>query len=157
MRTEISKPTETLRPHDLLSAMREEMDRVFGRFEHDWHLPSYFGRNGQMTPAVDVREDAKALTIEAELPGVAEKDLSVTVANGVLTIKAEKKQEREEKGENHYLSERTFGSFERWLRLPDTIDESKVEARLENGVLKIKAPKKPEAAKAERRIEVKAK
>jgi HSP20 family protein len=93
--------------------------------------------------------------IEAELPGVEEKDVSVTLANGLLTIKGEKKEQHEEKGETHYLSERSFGMFERSLRLPDTIDETKVEAKFDKGVLKITAAKKPEAVKAERKIEVK--
>jgi HSP20 family protein len=161
MKTEISKPTETsLRPRDLLSAMRDEMDRVFGRFEHDWLLPGMFGRNGRhalMVPDIDLRENTNAMAIDAELPGVDDKDISVTVSNGVLTIRAEKKQEREQKEENYYLSERSFGSFERSLRLPETIDESKLEARFEKGVLKIRAPKKPEAVKSERKIEVKSK
>jgi HSP20 family protein len=120
------------------------------------HLPSVFRRGGAaVVPELDVRDSSKALTIEAELPGVDEKDVSVTLANGLLTIKGEKRHEREEENESHYLDERSFGSFERFLQLPDTIDESKVEARFDKGVLKITAPKKPEAVKAERKIEVK--
>ena len=93
--------------------------------------------------------------IEGELPGVEEKDISVTLANGVLTIKGEKKQENEEKNESYYLTERSYGAFERSLRLPDTVDEAKVEAKFDKGVLKVTAAKKPEAVKAERRIEIK--
>lgn len=81
--------------------------------------------------------------------------VSVTLANGVLTIKGEKKHERLEKKENYYLAERSFGSFERSLSLPDTIDDSKVEARFDKGVLTVTAAKKPEAVKAERKIEIK--
>ena len=106
-------------------------------------------------PELDVRENAKSMTIEVELPGVDEKDVSVTLANGLLTVKGEKKHEHEEKDESHYLSERSFGAFERCLRLPETIDENKLEARFDKGVLKIIAPKKPEAIKAERKIEIK--
>jgi HSP20 family protein len=108
-----------------------------------------------MVPDLDVREDARSITIEADLPGVDEKDVSVTLANGVLTIKGEKKQEREEKKENYFLAERSFGSFERSLSLPDTIDDSKVEARFEKGVLTVTAAKKPEDVKAERKINIK--
>jgi HSP20 family protein len=107
---------------------------------------------------LDVHENATAITIEADLPGVDEKDVSVVLANGVLTIKGEKKHEREEKKENYYLSERSFGSFgsfERSVRLPDTIDDTKVEARFDKGVLKVTAAKRPEAVKAEKKIEVK--
>jgi HSP20 family protein len=102
-----------------------------------------------------VRESADAVTVEAELPGVDEKDVSVTLANGVLTIKGEKKQESEKKGENYHVTERSFGSFERSILLPDTIDEAKVEAKFDKGVLKVSAAKKPEAVKAERKIEIK--
>jgi HSP20 family protein len=159
-KTEITKLGETspARPRDIFSAIRDEMDRVFGRFERDWPFPSVFGREGRravMMPELDVRESGDSITIEAELPGVEEKDVTVTLANGLLTIKGEKKQEKEEKSASYYITERSFGSFQRYLRLPDTVDDSKVEARFEKGVLKVTAAKKPEAVKAERRIEIK--
>jgi HSP20 family protein len=108
-----------------------------------------------MSPELDVRESADAITIEAELPGVDEKDISVTVANGMLTIKGEKRQEKEEKSEDYYLAERSYGTFQRSLRLPDSIDETKIDAKFDKGVLKVTCTKKPEAIKAERRIEIK--
>ena len=161
-KTEITKSPETSvsRPRDLFTAMRDEMDRVFEQFERGFpRWPSVFRRgNGDvavMVPEFDVRENTNAITIEAELPGVDEKDVSVTMANGMLTIKGEKKQQKEEKTENYYLAERSYGAFERSLRLPDTIDETKVEAKFDKGVLKITAAKKPEAVKAERKIEIK--
>jgi len=73
----------------------------------------------------------------------------------MMTIKGEKKSEREEKEENYYLAERSYGKFERSLSLPETIDEDKIEAKFDKGVLKITAPKKPEAIKAEKKIEIK--
>ena len=103
---------------------------------------------------LDIWESANAIVVEAELPGVDEKDVTVSLANGVLTIKGEKKHEKEEKGENYHLTERSFGSYERAIRLPDTIDEGKVEAKFEKGVLKVTAAKKPEAVKAERNPDV---
>jgi HSP20 family protein len=157
-KTEITTSAETAvsRPRDIFAAMRDEMDRVFERFESGWpRLPSLFRRDGITVPQLDVRENSKSIVIEAELPGVDEKDVSVSLANGVLTIKGEKKHEREEKGENYYLTERSFGSFERAVRLPDTIDDAKVEAKFDKGVLKVTASKKPEAVKAERKIEIK--
>jgi HSP20 family protein len=159
-KTEITKPGESSlsRRGDVFTAMREEMDRMFGRFERDWPFPGLFGRGSRgamVVPELDVRENTGSITIEAELPGVEEKDIAVTLANGILTIKGEKKQEKEEKSENYHLTERSFGSFERSLRLPDTVDDSRVEARFDNGVLKVTAAKKPEAVKAERRIEIK--
>ena len=158
-KTEITKSPESTpaRPGDIFSAMRDEMDRVFERFQHGWpRFPALFRRDGAITvPELDVRENTNAIVIEAELPGVDEKDVSVTLANGLLTIKGEKKHEKEEKGENYYVSERSFGSFERSIRLPDTIDEGKVEAKFDKGVLRVTAAKKPEAVKAERKIEIK--
>jgi HSP20 family protein len=158
-KTDIAKSGERpmARPRDIFSAMRDDMDRLFERFEHGWpRWPTALGRTEGMTVReLDVRESAEAVTVEAELPGVDEKDVSVTLANGVLTIKGEKKQQSEKKGENYHVTERSFGSFERSILLPDTIDESKVEAKFDKGVLKVSAAKKPEAVKAERKIEIK--
>jgi HSP20 family protein len=158
-KNEVTKSPETspARPRDIFSAMRDEMDRVFDRFESGWpQWPRLFRREGEVAvPELDVRENTNAVVVEVELPGVEEKDISVTLTNGVLTIKGEKKQEKEEKGQNYHLTERNFGSFERAIRLPETIDEGKVEAKFDKGVLKVTAAKRPEAVKAERRIEIK--
>ena len=147
------------RPVDIFASMRNEMDRMFERFETGWpRWPVTFGRNSDgfgMVPDLDVRDSGKQITIEADLPGVDEKDVTVTLANGVLTIKGEKKADREERHHNYYVSERSYGSFERSVRLPDTIDEAKVEARFDKGVLKVVADKKPEALTAEKKIEIK--
>jgi HSP20 family protein len=145
------------RSRDVFSAMRDEMERVFERAEHGWpRWPALFKRDGEsMVPELDVRENTNAVTVEAELPGVEEKDVTVTLANGVLTIKGEKKSEKEEKSDNYYLAERSFGSFERSIRLPDTVDDAKIEAKFDKGVLKVTAAKKPEAVQAERKIEIK--
>jgi HSP20 family protein len=141
----------------LFEDFRDEMNRVFERFESGWphwSLPSARWPASVMVPDLDVHENDKSITIEVELPGVEEKDVSVTFANGYLTIKGEKKTEREEKKENYYLAERSFGSFERSLRLPDTLDDSKIEAKFDKGVLKVTAPKRPEAQAPERKIEI---
>jgi HSP20 family protein len=159
-KTELAKPAETSpsRPADVFAAMRNEMDRMFERFEHGFpRWPSLFrhGNGGIVVPELDVKENTESMLIEAELPGVDEKDVSVTFANGMLTIKGEKKQRKEETRENYYVAERSYGAFERALRLPESIDETKIEAKFDKGVLTIKAAKKPEAIKAERKIEIK--
>jgi HSP20 family protein len=161
-KTEVAKGSETSvsRPKDFFSAMRDEMDHVFDQFERGflrWPSPwrRDVGGSAMISPELDVHENPDAITIEAELPGVDEEDISVTVANGMLTIKGEKKQEKEERNENYYLAERSYGTFQRSLRLPESIDDSKVEAKFAKGVLKITAAKRPEAVKAERRIEIK--
>ena len=136
-KTEIAKPTDTAvsRPRDIFSAMRSEMDRMFERFEHGFpRLPLFRADHATvMVPDLEVRENASAITVEAELPGVEEKDISVTLSN----------------------AERSYGAFERSLQLPDSIDETKVDAKFDKGVLKIIAAKKPEAVKAQRKIEIK--
>jgi HSP20 family protein len=157
-KTEITRPTETspARQRDIFSVMRDEMDRMFERFEYGWpRFPALTRQAAALTvPELDVRENANAIIVEAELPGVDEKDVTVTLTNGVLTIKGEKKHEKDEKGENYHLTERSYGSFERAIRLPDTVDDAKVEAKFDKGVLKVTAAKKPEAVKAERKIEI---
>ncbi len=156
---EPTKQTRAIqRPRDLFGSLRDEMDRVFEQFNRGWGgFPATVGggTSAGLVPHFDVRDDGKAVTIEAELPGVDEKDVSVVLADGVLTVKGEKKQEREEKKDSYYLSERSFGSFERSLRMPEWVDEAKVEAHFDKGVLKIVAPKRPEAVKTERQIEIK--
>lgn len=161
MATEVTKGAggqTPQRPVDAFTAMRDEMDRMFERFERGWpRLPSVFGAgadSGLMVPELDVHDNGKQITIEADLPGVEEKDVTVTLASGILTIKGEKRTEREKKEASYYVAERSFGSFERSLRLPDTIDDGKLEARFDKGVLRIVAPKRPEAVKSERRIEI---
>ena len=159
--TDFSKKTSSALPTttDIFGTMRNEMDRMFERFEHGMpRLRSPFThRNGHewMVPELDVHENAKQLTIDIDLPGVDEKDVTVTLANGLLTIKGEKKSGHEEKNENFYLCERSCGAFERTLRLPDTIDDSKLEAKFDKGVLRVVAQKRPEAVKADRKIEIK--
>jgi HSP20 family protein len=131
-----------------------EMDRLFEPFERAvprW--PTFFRGDGVILE-LDVVEHSDCFTIEAELPGVDKADLSVTFANGMLTIKREKKHKKEEKDESYYLAERTYGVFERTLRLPETIDYAKVEAKFDNGVLKVTVPKRPDAVEVDRKIEI---
>lgn len=143
---------------DVFESMRQEMNRLIDSFDRGWPmLPSVLtrGSGSAMGFDVDVRDEGKSIVIEADIPGVEEKDVSVTLANGLLTISGEKKSEREERKADYYISERSYGSFRRALRLPDTIDEGRIEARFDKGVLMITAAKKPEAVKAERKIEIK--
>lgn len=152
-------PQPARRVPDVFDALHNEMERVFQRFEQTWpRWPGLLRGAGTgaeaAVPSLDVRENADTVTIEADLPGLDEKDVSVTLANGVLTIKGERKSEREEKDENYYLSERSFGHFQRAIRLPESVDENRIEARFDKGVLKVIAAKKPEAMKQEKRIEV---
>ena len=110
----------------------------------------------EAAPAVDIAESEKAYEITAELPGMDEKNVEVKVANGNLTIKGEKQEEKEEKKKDYYLHERHFGSFERSFEIPEGVDADKIEAKFKKGVLTVTLPKKPEAQKPAKKIEVKA-
>lgn len=147
---------KSLQSHDIFSAMRSEMEHMFDRFTSGWPMSGIpFGKGGAMLPSIDLKDTGKTIVVEAEMPGVDEKDLTVTVQDRTLTIKGEKRQESEEKGESRYVSERSYGSFMRTIQLPDTVDEDKVDAHFENGVLKITAEKRPNASRPEKRIEIK--
>ena len=106
-------------------------------------------------PAVDVAETDKAYEITAELPGLEEKNIEVKLANGVLSIKGEKQEEKEEKQKDYYRRERSFGSFERSFQVPDHVDDDKIEASFKNGILSVTLPKSAEAQKQAKKIEVK--
>jgi len=106
-------------------------------------------------PAVDLVEQEKAFELTAELPGLDEKNVEVKVVNGVLTIKGEKQEDKEEKNKDFHMRERRFGTFERALRIPDTIDADKIEASFKKGVLTVTLPKIAEAQKPVKKIEVK--
>lgn len=150
--------------NDVWRSLRQQMDDLFDRFSDGFETFSlkpfaelenlWTSRTGFAPLAVDVSETDKGYTITAELPGVEEKDINVNVQNGVLTIKGEKQTEKEEKGKNRYLRERSYGSFQRMFGLPKGTDESKVEAGFHNGILTVSIPKAAEAAA--RKIEVKA-
>jgi HSP20 family protein len=143
--------------YDLLSAIRSEMDQAFNRLEQGWvSLPrSWKFERDYLQPSLDVHENGKQVSIEMELPGVDEKDVTLSISNGKLVIKGQKKSERKETSDNCYLSERIFGSFERSLELPAGVDEDKIEATFEKGILKIVAPKRADAIKAEKQIPIK--
>lgn len=148
-------------------SLRREIDRLFDDLNGGWRVP--FGRSlfdvqpfwsrestWTATPAVDVAETDKAYEITAELPGIDEKNIEVEFTNGVLTIKGEKKEEREEKKKDYHLSERSYGSFRRSFQVPDGVDADKIEASFKKGVLFVALPKTSEAQKAEKKITVKA-
>jgi HSP20 family protein len=144
---------------DPFSKMREEMDRVFDSFlgRELFGRPSGIseaGRRAGMGFDLDVRENDKELVFEAELPGIDEKDIQVSVRDGMLSVKGEKKSERDEKKDTYHLVERSYGSFERSFRLPGAADQENIKADFEKGVLRISVPKRAEAVKAEKKIPI---
>lgn len=142
-------------------SLRDEMDRMFNDFLSDFSLSpfqgwrSIFDRMDVKVPAIDVVENEKSYRITAELPGMDEKDIEVSVTDQMLTIRGEKKEEREEESEARRLSERSYGSFERSLRLPPGVETDKIDAEFKKGVLTINLPKSEEAQKRQRKIQVK--
>jgi HSP20 family protein len=141
-----------------MAEFRQQMDRLFDDFFSGW--PAFPPRmtRGLTTAGAEVRFDASegdnVYEITAELPGMDDKDVGVTVDKGVLTIKGEKKSEREEKGKDFYLTERSFGSFRRSFPLPEEVNEDKISANFEKGVLRITLPKTAEGKSKARRISV---
>ena len=150
---------------DYWQSFHDEFDRLFGRFSRGFPMPS-FGRIFDpgtaydkslaiSVPAVDATEDEHGYRITAEMPGMTEKDVAVKLSDGMITISGEKREEKEEKDKDYHLSERRYGSFQRSFALPDTVDRDKIEASFAKGVLTLNLPKKPEAVKQQKKIEVK--
>jgi HSP20 family protein len=105
-------------------------------------------------PAVDIYEDAQKVTLKLEVPGIEEKDLDVRVENNTLTVKGERKFEKEEKEENFHRIERRYGSFYRAFTLPSTVDTENVQAHYNAGVLKLELKKKAEAQPKQIKVNV---
>jgi len=158
-----SATSSALRP---LESLRRQVDRLFEDFDRGWRMP--FSRSGfdiepfwrrelsfAGMPAVDIIEKDDAFEITAELPGMEEKNIQIKLSNGALTIKGEKTDEREEKKKDYHLSERHYGSFQRTFGVPDGVDPEKIEAHFSKGVLTLTLPKKPEAQKPEKTIDIK--
>jgi len=166
--TEEKGPQSRLAQHPLL-ALREEVDHLFDNFFSGFELGPFgdFDRNMRTDPfrrfvglgpapslmriKADVCETDDVYRIEAELPGIEEDGIDVSVVDGVLTISGEKKEEKKEDREDYHLSERHYGSVKRTFPVPDTVDLAKAEANFKNGVLHVTLPKKaPAKAKAKK-------
>ena len=124
------------------------------RFFDDFPIPS-FDFNSDFHPRMDISEDEKHVYIEAEIPGVEKKDLKISVQDNVLTISGEKKKEEEKKGKNYYRSERVYGSFTRSMTLPEDVNVEKVDAKFEEGILKITLEKLEQKPVKEKLIDIK--
>ncbi|MGO9379587.1 MAG: Hsp20/alpha crystallin family protein [Dissulfurispiraceae bacterium] len=135
--------------------LRHEMDAMFDNFFHTFDMESFGSRLGSFTPKVDVAETDKEIRITAELPGMDEKDIDVSLQNDVLTIKGEKKEEKEDKGKDYYRMERSYGSFSKTIALPVEVETDKVEAKFKKGVLSITIPKTAKAVAETKKIAVK--
>jgi HSP20 family protein len=140
---------------DPFTAMRREMEKMFDDFGGGWTAPAVSGTDF-VTPNVNVAETGKGLEISAELPGVDQKDIEVDLTDGILTLKAERKTEKEEKDEKrqYHIVERSYGSYLRRFALPFEPDADKVEASLDKGVLHVFVPRQQPVEKPKTKIAI---
>jgi HSP20 family protein len=168
IKTEASPATQPAKAADWqpFEVLRNQVDRLFHDFQTGFLQAPFLGPlpditsfwrgdlGFNLTPAIDVVEKDKAFEVTAELPGLDVKNIDVQLSNGMLTIKAEKQEEKEEKTKDRYVSERRYGSFRRTLQVPSGVDAEKIEAGFKNGVLTLTLPKSPEAQKTQKSIPV---
>ena len=158
-----TEPSDLWRPFQQLRRQIDSLFDDFGRrplrmpFSHTpfdvepfWHREPF-----RHMPAMDLSEHAEEYQLSAELPGMDEKDIEIKLSNGNLVIKGEKKEQKEEKRKDYFLSERRYGSFERVFRLPKEVDADKINAQFAKGVLQVHLPKRPDAVHPEKVIPVK--
>jgi HSP20 family protein len=135
----------------------QNMETMFDTFLRGFDVdPLWTRRLGEFNPQVDVTEDEKEIKIAAELPGIDEKDIDLSVTRDTLTIKGEKKEEKEDNGKNYYRMERSYGSFYRVIPLPVEVETDKISAHYKKGILKIKIPKTAKAIEEKKKITIKA-
>ena len=156
----IKRGTEAWLPFE---SLRAEIDRLFDDFPPNfWSRPLGVGlsrrapllSNWAVAPAVDLIEKENNYEMTAELPGMEEKDVEVSVSNGTLTIRGEKQEAKEEKEKEYVLSERRFGSFRRTFKIPEDVKTDDIAATFSKGVLTLTLPKAEEARQDERKIQI---
>ena len=149
---QVWKPFRELAPFREFERMRREMDRLWDSFFE--RRPTKIEEQGEFLPALDLAETDNELVVKCEVPGLEPKDIVISLSDGMLTIKGEKKQEREEKEADYHLVERSYGAFTRSIQLPKEVQGDKINASYKNGILKVTLPKSEEAKKKEIKIKV---
>ena len=146
------------RPFDVLDAMRNEMNKVFHRFEAGWPGLQEFAAGPlgglAVVPRLEVRDENDRFIVEAELPGAKKEDVEISVSNGTLRIKGSKLSTSEKESEGVVMSERSYGAFERAVPLGGNVDADSIDASFENGVLTVTAAKRGDGRSQPRRIEI---
>lgn len=146
-----------------IAQFHHEVDRLFDQAFRGFGLsPFNFNQpriphitDGMIMPTLDLAATDSAYTATLEVPGVAEGDVKVEIANDIMTIRGEKKQENEERGKDYYRMERSYGSFQRTLSLPEDADQEKIKANFERGILTVTMQRKARPKTDVRQIEVK--
>lgn len=137
-------------PMKELESLSQRMQRYFEEF------PSMnFDLGTGFSPRIDISEDEKNIFVEAEIPGTKKEDLKITLQDNILTLKGEKKRVEEKKDKNYYRSERSYGSFSRSFTLPVEVDPDKIDAKFEDGILKVRMEKLTPKPVHEKVIELK--
>ncbi|SCM71705.1 Heat shock protein HSP20 [uncultured Pleomorphomonas sp.] len=142
---------------DPFLSLRHEMDQLFDSFTRGWGLPTLAsGGDGFLSPRVDIAETETGLEMTAELPGIDPKAIELELEDDMLTLKAERKSDREEKDDKrrYHLTERSTGTYMRAFTLPFTPDRDKITAEFDKGVLKVTVPRSPDQPKATKRIDI---
>ncbi len=146
-----------------LAQLHQEIDRLFdaafrGFGLGGWPLaadePATTLAGGLLKPTLDISATDKEYTVNIEVPGVDEKDIHIELAGNTLTVRGEKRQEKEEKGRNFYRKERTYGTFQRILSLPEDADQERIEASFSKGVLTITIPRRAQETPTGKTIEI---
>jgi HSP20 family protein len=128
---------------DDFQALQERINRIFN--DTAFSRLAAEDTMGSWAPVCDIYEDGESILVKAELPGVDQKDIDVQVENNILTLRGERKREKEVTGENMYRAERSYGSFSRSFTLPVTVDTERIKAEYKDGVLHVTLPKVEEA------------
>ncbi len=149
---------ETVQP---FAELHRRMDDLFDAFLRDFDDPFRgpaampgFRDEAMLAPSVDVSETDGEVQVTADLPGLTEEDVEVTLDDNVLTIRGEKRQDREEKKRNWHVVERSYGRFQRSIPMPTGLEQDKVKANFKNGVLTVTLPKAPDAGSKKRTITI---
>jgi len=144
---------ESTRREFPLYGIQRDINRIFDDFFKEFNIGFY--EENRFAPKIDMTETEKEIVVRAEIPGVNEKEIDISLTQDMLTIKGEKKLEKEEKNENYYHLERSYGKFQRSVHLPVRVNENQVKAEYKNGILKIVLPKSGETKPNTKKIEVK--
>ncbi|NCC77167.1 Hsp20/alpha crystallin family protein [Desulfobulbus propionicus] len=156
------RPLYPSRQHEPMLQIHRDIDHLFDQFFRGWGFPRMgdFGNFAEFAgdvlfkPKVDLSAADNEYLLTVEIPGVNEKDVSVDISNNTMTIKGEKKQEKEDKEKNYYRIERSYGAFQRVLSLPDDVDQDNIKASFKNGVLSITMPRKALPAGEVKQVEI---
>ncbi|NLX18704.1 MAG: Hsp20/alpha crystallin family protein [Desulfobulbus sp.] len=137
------------RYYDPTLSIHRDIDRLFDQFFHGFGVPA-FGRHrewpgidsGMLKPKIDLAASDDEYLLTVEIPGVDEKDVSIDITGNTMTVRGEKRQEKEEKEKDYYRIERSYGSFQRVLSLPEDVDQDAIKAGFKNGILSVTMPRK---------------